>query len=142
MQIGEISKQAGVSVDAVRFYERSGLLPTAPRSVGGYRQYSAADAARLEFVRHLQALGFSLHEIREFLALRHDDVRACGEVREKLRHKLRAVHAKRASLARIECELKSALRKCNRALARPPLRSGGRCPVLKVIREKKRTAAP
>ncbi len=88
MQIGQISKQVGVSIDAIRFYERSGLLAAPPRSEGGYRLYSSSDLSTLQFIRSLQALGFSLNEIREFLSLRSNDLRACSEVRKMLDHKL------------------------------------------------------
>ena len=64
MQIGQISKQAGVGIDAIRFYERSGLLAAPARSDGGFRLYSLGHLSTLQFIRNLQALGFSLNEIR------------------------------------------------------------------------------
>jgi MerR family mercuric resistance operon transcriptional regulator len=116
LQIGQISKQTGVSIDAIRFYERSGLLATPPRSEGGFRLYSSSDLSTLQFIRGLQALGFSLNEIRDFLSLRGNDLRACSEVRKMLDHKLRDIHAKRIALSTLEAELKDALTKCNSQL--------------------------
>jgi hypothetical protein len=78
MRIGQVSKQTGVTVDAIRFYERSGLLAAPTRSEGGYRLYSSNDLATLQFIRSLQTLGFSLNEIREFVSLRTNDLRACS----------------------------------------------------------------
>ena len=134
MQIGQISKRVGVSIDAIRFYERSGLLAAPPRSEGGFRLYSSSDLSTLQFIRSLQALGFSLNEIREFLSLRSNDLRACSEVRKMLDHKLHDIHAKRIALAKLEAELKDALAKCNSQLRRPRGKQGGRCPVLTVYR--------
>jgi DNA-binding transcriptional MerR regulator len=130
MQIGQISKQAGVGIDAIRFYERNGLLAAPPRSEGGFRLYSARHLSTLQFIRNLQLLGFSLNEVREFVTLRTDDLRACSEVRKLLDHKLCDIHAKRIALAKLEAELKEALAKCNSQLRRPHGKQNGRCPVL------------
>src|ERR1700691_3279180 len=131
MQIGQISKKTGVSIDAIRFYERNKLLATPTRSEGGFRLYSSDDLSALQFIRSLQTLGFSLHEIREFVSLRTNDLRACSEVRRMLDHKLRDIHAKGTALAKLERELKDALKKCNSQLRRPRGKNG-RCPVLTV----------
>src|ERR1700751_4579684 len=138
MQIGQISKLAGMSIDAVRFYERSGLLAAPVRSDGGFRLYSLGHLSTLEFIRNLQALGFSLSEIREFLSLRSNNLRACSAMRKILDDKLRDIHAKRIALAKLEAELKHALTKCNSQLKRPRGKRNGRWPVLTVYRDSKR----
>ncbi len=130
MKIGQISKRVGVSIDAIRFYERNGILAPPPRSEGGFRLYSSSYVSALQFVRNLQTLGFSLNEIREFLTLRGNDLRACTAVRKMLDHKLRDIHGKRIALAKLEGELKDALAKCNSQLKRPRGNQNGRCPVL------------
>lgn len=140
MQIGQISKKTGVSIDAIRFYERNKLLATPTRSEGGFRLYSSDDLSALQFIRSLQTLGFSLHEIREFVSLRTNDLRACSTVRKMLDHKLKDIHAKRIALARLEHELKSALTKCNAQLKRRRGNSG-RCPVLTVFETSKHNGA-
>jgi len=140
MQIGEASKQTGVSIDAIRFYERNGLIGTPSRSDGGFRLYSAEDLSALHFIRSLQTLGFSLNEIREFLSLRTDELRACSEVRKMLGRKLKDIHVKRTALAKLEGELKAALTKCNSQLKRPRGKRSGRCPVLTVIGKSKHKA--
>lgn len=129
MHIGEMAEQTGVSVDAIRFYERNGLLLRPQRSEGGFRLYSGDDLLTLQFIRSLQTLGFSLHEIREFLSLRINDLRACSEVRKRLGHKLKDIHAKRVALGKLEGELKGVLKKCNAQLKRRGPKNG-RCPVL------------
>jgi MerR family transcriptional regulator, mercuric resistance operon regulatory protein len=142
MQIGQISKQAGVGIDAIRFYERSGLLAAPARSDGGFRLYSLGHLSTLEFIRNLQALGFSLKEIREFLSLRSNNLRACSAVRKMLDHKLHDIHAKRIALAKLEAELKGALTKCNSELTRPRGKQNGRCPVLTAYKRSKHGDTP
>jgi MerR family transcriptional regulator, copper efflux regulator len=50
MQIGIAAKRVGISVDAIRFYERNALLPRAPRTEGGFRQYGEDDLETLGFI--------------------------------------------------------------------------------------------
>lgn len=133
MRIGQMSKQTGISIDAIRFYERNGLVAAPSRTEGGFRMYSSDDLSALQFVRNLQTLGFSLNEVREFVALRTNDLRACSAVRKMLDHKLRDIHAKRIALSRLENELKNALTKCDAQLTRQGRKKNGRCPVLIVF---------
>lgn len=141
MRIGQMSKQTGVSIDAIRFYERNKLLAAPTRSEGGFRLYSSDDLSALQFIRSLQTLGFSLNEVREFVSLRTNDLRACSAVRKMLDHKLRDIHAKRIALANLEDELKAALTKCNAQLKRPRGKKNGRCPVLTVFGKSRRNGA-
>jgi DNA-binding transcriptional MerR regulator len=138
MRIGQISRKARVSIDAVRFYERNRLLAPPARSEGGFRQYSSSHLSALLFIRSLQTLGFSLNEIRDFLSLRTNDLRACSEVRKMLDRKLKDIHAKRTALVKLEDELKDALKKCNSQLKRPRGKKNSCCPVLTVLGNSKR----
>jgi MerR family copper efflux transcriptional regulator len=67
--IGTLAKRAGVSIDTVRYYEKSGLLDPEARLPSGYRRYSDAQVSRLRFIRRAQDLGFTLKDIRELLGL-------------------------------------------------------------------------
>ena len=69
LSIGQLAKAANVSIDTIRFYEKSGLLPRATRRPSGFREYSQNDVRQLRFVRRARAVGFSLEEIAELLAL-------------------------------------------------------------------------
>lgn len=130
MQIGIVAKKIGVSVDAIRFYERNGLLPRPPRTEGGFRRYGENDVETLAFVRRVQGLGFKLGEIRGLLRLRGDRMQPCAPVKRRLQEKLADVQRKLSDLHRLEHELRLALRSCNRELRhRDP-----HCPML---REKK-----
>jgi DNA-binding transcriptional MerR regulator len=115
VQIGKAAELAGVSVDTIRFYQKLGLIGNPGRSAGGYRLFDGEQIHELKFVRHAQELGFSLTEIKELLALRQKH-HACSEVQSMLTHKLADVCEKMKGLARLEAELRGALRNCNREL--------------------------
>src|SRR5215831_19577913 len=94
MQIGIVAKKIGLSVDAIRFYERNALLRRAPRTEGGFRQYGEDDMETLAFIRRVQSLGFKLSEIRTLLSLRGSRLQPCAPVRRRLQAKLVDVRRK------------------------------------------------
>ena len=69
MTIGELARSAGVRISTLRFYERRGLLGPTARTAAGYRLFSAADVARVQFLRRAQQLGFGLRELASLLAM-------------------------------------------------------------------------
>jgi MerR family copper efflux transcriptional regulator len=81
MQIGGLAKRTALTVDAIRFYEKRRLLPKPMRSAGRFRVYGEDDIERLNFIRQMHGLGFSLREIRELTDLRTRKVDACESVR-------------------------------------------------------------
>jgi len=87
MVIGELARRAGVSPRTLRFYEALGLLPSPPRSEGGYRLYGENDLRRLRFVRQARELGLPLREIRRLL----QEGCPCEEVRRLLERRLQQV---------------------------------------------------
>lgn len=127
MQIGTVAKKVGVSVDAVRFYERNGLLPRPPRTEGGFRRYAECDIETLAFVRRVQGLGFKLREIRGLLRLRGNRLQPCAPVKRRLEEKLADVKTKLSHLQRLQHELRLALRSCNQELHK----RNAHCPILR-----------
>ena len=127
MQIGIVAKKIGLSVDAIRFYERNALLPRAARTEGGFRQYGETDIETLAFIRRVQGLGFKLSEIRGLLNLRGNRLQPCAPVRRRLEEKLVDVRRKLADLQKLEHELRLALRSCNKELRHQP----AHCPILR-----------
>jgi MerR family transcriptional regulator, copper efflux regulator len=113
LTISQLAKQAQVTVETVRYYERRGLLPEPPRRTSGYRQYSQDDLAYLQFIRRAQTLGFSLNEIAELLALRVDPATSCHDVRERGVHKLADVDAKIRALEEIRVALQRLIAACS-----------------------------
>jgi DNA-binding transcriptional MerR regulator len=129
MHIGSVAKRIGLTPDAIRFYERSALLPRPPRTEGGFRQYGDKDVETLAFIRRAQGLGFKLSEIRSLLNLRGSSLHPCAPVRRRLQAKLADVRRKRADPQKLEHELRVALRSCERELRKrsphcPMLRDG------------------
>ena len=64
LQIGQVAKEAGVSVDAIRFYEKQRLLKQPPRTEGGFRLFTSHDVQNIHFIRRAQELGFTLNNHR------------------------------------------------------------------------------
>jgi DNA-binding transcriptional MerR regulator len=102
IQIGRVSEQTGLSVDAIRFYEKHRFLARPPRTEGGFRLFNAEDIQRILFIRRAQQLGFSLPEIRELLVLQRDEGKACSHVRDLLRAKVGTVRKKIRELRILE----------------------------------------
>ena len=132
LQIGKVAQKTGLSVDAIRFYEKSGLLPRPARTQGGYRLYEEREVADLEFIQKAQQLGFSLNEIRELFSIQRHPHEVCVHVRDLIAQKLCIVRAKIAELQAMETELAWALRQCRTAL-RQPAKHRDCCPVLDAI---------
>jgi len=87
MNIGQASKASGVSAKMIRYYEQTRLIPTADRTLSGYRDYSGTDVHMLRFIRRARDLGFSVSEISDLLGLWRDDTRQSAEVKRlALRH--------------------------------------------------------
>ncbi len=137
MQIGIVAKRIGLSVDAIRFYERNALLPRPARSQGGFRQYGENDVETLAFIRRVQGLGFKLSEIRGLLNLRGNRLQPCAPVRRRLEEKLVDVQRKLTGLQKLERELRSALRSCNKELRK----RSAHCPILRETNNSKLESA-
>lgn len=110
-KIGHAARQAGVTVETVRYYEREGLLNTAHRSEGGYRLYGEADIERLQFIRKAKALGFTLEDIAELLQLQDGDG-SQAQVRERVRKRLLDLDHKIRQLTAIQDVLQALEHQC------------------------------
>jgi MerR family transcriptional regulator, mercuric resistance operon regulatory protein len=111
LAIGELSERTGVTVETIRYYEREGLLPSAPRTTGGHRVFVEAHLRRLMFIRRSRELGFSGTEVRTLLGL-VDGGYTCSEVRDLTLKHLVSVRAKIADLRRLEKTLTTISAKC------------------------------
>jgi DNA-binding transcriptional MerR regulator len=69
MLIGQLAKMANLSKDGIRHYEEMGLIVSTPRMAGQrvYRDYDLAVLERIEQIRQMQQLGFSLKEMGPIL---------------------------------------------------------------------------
>ena len=89
-QIGEVAERVGLSLRTVRYYEEVGLVLPAERSPGGFRLYDEDAVERLELIKQMKPLEFSLEETRELLELRERlaDPGVAGDDRAELRERL------------------------------------------------------
>jgi DNA-binding transcriptional MerR regulator len=134
IQIGKVAENTGLSIDAIRFYQKIGLVKQTARSEGGFRLFTAGDVKDLLFIQKAQELGFSLTEIKQLSILSQEHDHACSQVRDLLKAKLRDVREKATELLKIEAELNKALRKCNRDLRSHQGSTHGECcPVLETL---------
>jgi len=110
MRISEAATRLGVTPRTIKYYEELGLL-TPDRSGGNYRDYDAEDLERVERIRNMQQLGYSLAAIRELIKYRRQaDANGCRRVRTAdLEAATRALEAQlagvRERLARARAEV-------------------------------------
>lgn len=113
MTRGQLARRCGVGPETIRFYERRGLLPEAPRSSGGYRRFDEAAVNRLEFIRRAKALGFSLPEIAELLSLHDEPGGDRARVKQITDSKLEEIEAKLRDLERMRAALSRLAEQCS-----------------------------
>jgi Hg(II)-responsive transcriptional regulator len=127
LRTGQVAKHAGVKVETLRYYERVGLLDTPPRTASGYRVYPAATVSRIRFIRRVKALGFTLQEIAEFLALRVSPTASSAEMKARAQAKLAAIEEKLRTLARMQETLTRLTMACDGGA------SLSACPILEAL---------
>lgn len=125
--IGEVAKQTGVTVEAVRFYEKQGLITEPQRSSAGYRQYPSETVKRVRFIQRAKEVGFTLKDIAELLSLRQEPGTSCADIKRRATQKIAEVEQKMRDLERIRDALVRMARKCR---GRGPLSS---CPILEEL---------
>ena len=113
-KIGEVAKIAGVGIETLRFYEKSGLLDRPSRTASGYRVYDEAILDRLAFIKKAQVLGFTLDEIRELIEHKRAGENPCREVRAKVKSRLAELDERIRQMKLYRDELAASLRKWER----------------------------
>ena len=100
MNVSELAREVGIAPSAVRFYERRGILPPAPRRGNGYRRYTDDDLCRLRVVVSLRRLGLELST-----AGRLAELCQSGQCDVMARDLVPLVTAQRAAIAKTRAEL-------------------------------------
>ena len=126
LRIGQLSERTGCNIETIRFYEREGLLPEAPRTEGGYRLYDDGQVRRLTFIRRARQLGFTLLEVRGLLEMVDRQDFTCDEVHALTINHLSDVRGKIADLRRLERALKKMAAECSGGTAPD-------CPILDTL---------
>ena len=127
LRIGELASKGKVNLQTIRYYEREGLMRPPQRTSSGHRAYAAGDVLQLHFIKHSQALGFTLTEIKELLALKLAPDQPCIDVVHQLEAKAIEVRAKIAHLQAIERTLANMKDSCKGQC------SMSECPILKSL---------
>ena len=125
--IGQLAKRSGVPIDTVRHYERIGLLKPAARLASGYRRYGETERKRLRFIRRAKALGFTLDETRELLALSAG--RDVQKIRRAAAARLADVERRIDELSRVRDSLRQLIAAC------PGHGRAEACPILNALSE-------
>ncbi len=135
MTIGKIARLAGVGIETIRFYERTGLIDEPPRRESGYRQYPEETVARLRFIKRAKELGFTLREIKELLELRIDPNTTCEDIRHRAEAKISDIEEKIRTLERMKEALMKFTLACN---GRGPI---SECPILEAMEDENNDAS-
>lgn len=120
MRIGQLASSSGVTEKTIRYYEDIGVLDAPARTPNGYRDYGPPAIAKLRFVKAAQAVGLSLGEIREVIALRDRGETPCEHVVDLIQQHAVEIEAKIAELQAVRKDL---MRLAKRARSLDP----GRC---------------
>lgn len=112
MKIGALAQATETSVEAIRFYEREGLLSPATRTASNYRVYRQADVQRLNFIRHCRALDMTLPEVGQLLVIADGPGGSCADVNRVLEEHLQSVATRVRELQQLEQQLKELRARC------------------------------
>lgn len=108
-----VAEITGINPETLRYYEREGLIRAPERSAAGYRIYGEEDLKRLRFIERSKGLGFSLRDIREFIALTSDPKTPRKELRAFADAQLRLIRKKIRDLKAMEKTLAGLVSECD-----------------------------
>ena len=134
LSIGALSKDTGVNIETIRYYERIGVMPAPERTASGFRKYREDHLKRLNFIRRGRELGFSLADLRGLLRLVDGHAYTCAQVRALTLEHLAETRRKITDLRRLERVMGAMAAKC----------TGRRipdCPIIDALFETRRSRA-
>lgn len=112
--IGKLAREAVVSVETIRFYERQGLIKQPPSVAGRYQQYSDNILAQVRYIKIAQALGFTLSEVQALKAQTSEKSNFCGAVEDTVSKKLKAIENELRGLKRLKADLLAFQSRCSK----------------------------
>jgi Cd(II)/Pb(II)-responsive transcriptional regulator len=113
LKIGELAKRSGCSIQAIRYYEKEGLISAPSRTDGNFREYDTPALEKLAFIKNCRALDLSLSEIKQLLKLRNLPGTPCESVNDLIDTHLSIVEARINDLKKLYQELKILRMKCD-----------------------------
>ncbi|WP_214807394.1 MULTISPECIES: Hg(II)-responsive transcriptional regulator [unclassified Exiguobacterium] len=128
-QIGKLTEICGVNKETIRYYERKKLLQKPTKNSSGYRIYSKDTVKRVDFIKRMQELGFSLSEIDRLLGIVDKDEARCADMYEFVSTKEKEVRKKIDDLQRVSLMLSDLKRRC------PDEKELHDCPILETLIE-------
>jgi len=111
--IGEASRQSGVGIETIRYYEREGIVPKPARAANNRRHYSASDVGRLRFLKKCRDLGFPLADAKTLLGFSESHDTDCQSVRKLAEIHAANVRAKIAELTKLQAALNELTANCS-----------------------------
>jgi DNA-binding transcriptional MerR regulator len=111
LRIGDVATRSGITRDAIRFYERSGLLEQPGRTKSRHRIYDATTLERIRLVRQLQHCGLTICDIKEIVFLRDADRPVASKrLTEVLRNRLAFLEERIAAMESCRARLTDVMR--------------------------------
>ncbi len=124
--IGELSRQTGVGVETIRYFEKIGMMPDPERSEGGNRRYSTDHLQRLFFINRCRQIGFNQTEIKALLSMVDAKGVTCAEVYNITTEHIADIRQKIRDLSKMEKVLTQMANECSRG-DRPD------CPIIETL---------
>ena len=131
LNIGDVARQGGVSVETLRYYEQQGLIKTPDRDANGYRKYAPDVVRHIRFIKRPQDVGFTLRDIGDLLSLKADPGASCSDVRDRALGKLSEIEDKIDVLSRMRDILRIWTHAC------PSTGPVSECPILDALEARK-----
>ena len=120
MRIGELSERSGVRIEAIRFYEKEGLLTEAKRLENNYRSYTAHHLEQLNFIRHCRTLDMALPDIKILLHSDAKDPAQAASVHALIEKQVKLVDERMAKLKALKKHLLGLAARCKGAHGTEP----------------------
>ena len=123
--IGKLSKETGVKIETIRYYEKIALMPNPLRKESGHRVYEIDQVKQLKFIKRARELGFSLSDIRELIGADNSSPN-CSDVFTLTQNHITSIREKIADLKKLEIRLSSIAKNCER-------NNEPNCPIIDVL---------
>jgi len=121
--IGKLAKDVELSIDTLRYYEDFGLVERPLRQPNGYRSYTQETKNQFLFIKWAKAMGFTLKEIKEMLAIKHASSDTCETIKVQAAGKIEVIDKKILELKKLKKSLKEIVLTCEET-------PGDECPIL------------